>query len=163
GRILGDSFKAFRDQQGGADPAVRALGALLPAVERLPARADPRVAEIERRQRGVRSVRKRLRGLLERFPEARRDLAGWLRTWEGEEHVDRLDALIAEQPWLLANWRAAPEEIDYRRFFDIADLVALRSQDDDVFHATHDLVIRLVRGGAVTGLRLDHVDGLWDP
>jgi len=79
------------------------------------------------------------------------------------EHVDELDRLINAQAYRLASWRVAGEEINYRRFFDINDLAALRMQDDDVFEATHKLALELLSGDVVTGLRIDHIDGLWDP
>jgi (1->4)-alpha-D-glucan 1-alpha-D-glucosylmutase len=72
-------------------------------------------------------------------------------------------ALAAEQRYRLCDWREAPEAVNYRRFFDIGDLVAVRAEREDVFAATHELLIRLVREGIVTGLRVDHVDGLADP
>ena len=76
---------------------------------------------------------------------------------------DALEALLAVQPWRAAHWLAAADEINYRRFFDINDLAALRAQDDAVFEATHGLIRTLVDAGAVDGLRVDHVDGLIDP
>ena len=72
-------------------------------------------------------------------------------------------ALAAAQQYRLADWREAATAVNYRRFFDIADLVAVRAEREDVFAATHDLLLRLVREGVVTGLRVDHVDGLGDP
>lgn len=74
-----------------------------------------------------------------------------------------LDELLATQFYRLVFWKQASEEINYRRFFDISDLAGLRVEDSAVFEAVHSLVLRLVREGAVTGLRLDHVDGLYDP
>jgi (1->4)-alpha-D-glucan 1-alpha-D-glucosylmutase len=72
-------------------------------------------------------------------------------------------AALPEQHYRLCDWREAPTAVNYRRFFDIADLVAVRAEREDVFAATHDLLIGLVREGIVTGLRVDHVDGLADP
>ena len=100
-------------------------------------------------------------------PGSRRAVDALLDEWSGEPgrsgSFDRLDALLADQAYLLAHWRSALYEIDYRRFFDIPDLVSLRMQDPEVFEATHRLVLGLVRRGAVDGLRIDHVDGLADP
>jgi len=76
---------------------------------------------------------------------------------------DMLEALINHQHYRLADWRIAAREIDYRRFFDITDLVSLSTEDPEVFDAVHELVLRLTRNGQVTGLRVDHVDGLFDP
>jgi (1->4)-alpha-D-glucan 1-alpha-D-glucosylmutase len=76
---------------------------------------------------------------------------------------DVLEALGNRQHYRLADWRIAAQEIAYRRFFDIADLVSLRAEDPAVFDAAHALVLELARRGQVTGLRVDHVDGLHDP
>ena len=77
--------------------------------------------------------------------------------------MDQLDALLADQSYRAAYWRVAGEEINYRRFFDINELAAIRMEDPAVFEATHRLLFRLVREGAVTGLRIDHPDGLYNP
>ena len=77
--------------------------------------------------------------------------------------VDALHELLEAQHYRLAYWRTASTELDYRRFFDINTLVALRQEDPQVFDATHELVLGLVRRGDVHGLRVDHVDGLRDP
>ncbi|MGH8579676.1 MAG: malto-oligosyltrehalose synthase, partial [Gammaproteobacteria bacterium] len=61
------------------------------------------------------------------------------------------------------HWRVACDEINYRRFFDINDLAALRMEDPEVFEATHGLVLELVGSGQIDGLRIDHPDGLYDP
>ena len=74
-----------------------------------------------------------------------------------------LDALLASQAYRLARWRVAADELDYRRFLDVNSLVALRTEDPEVFDATHRVVDGLVRDGWVDGLRVDHVDGMADP
>ena len=51
----------------------------------------------------------------------------------------------------------------YRRFFDIGDLIGIRVEDRKVFEATHSLILRLIEEGKITGLRIDHIDGLYDP
>ena len=76
---------------------------------------------------------------------------------------DELDRLLSRQNYRLAYWRSAREELDYRRFFNIETLVGLRVEDDQVFADTHETIGRLVRDGTVSGLRVDHVDGLRDP
>jgi (1->4)-alpha-D-glucan 1-alpha-D-glucosylmutase len=76
---------------------------------------------------------------------------------------DRLHDLLEHQPYRLANWRTAFDEINYRRFFDVNDLGALRMEDPCVFASAHALVLRLIAEGQVTGLRIDHADGLLDP
>jgi len=77
--------------------------------------------------------------------------------------ADALDTIVDAQHYRLAKWTVAASELDYRRFFDINSLVALRSERDDVFAATHGLIIGWTKDGIVDGLRIDHVDGLRDP
>jgi (1->4)-alpha-D-glucan 1-alpha-D-glucosylmutase len=76
---------------------------------------------------------------------------------------DDLDRLLVDQNYRLAYWRVATEEINYRRFFEINDLAAIRMECDAVFADMHELLLDLVAAGHVQGVRLDHVDGLYDP
>src|SRR5690606_16664813 len=61
------------------------------------------------------------------------------------------------------DWRVSGDEVNYRRFFDINGLAAIRVERPEVFDATHRLLLDLVAGGVVTAVRIDHVDGLYDP
>jgi (1->4)-alpha-D-glucan 1-alpha-D-glucosylmutase len=70
---------------------------------------------------------------------------------------------LADQAYRLSYWRVAADEINYRRFFDVNDLAAIRVEVSEVFRATHELILRLIREGLIGGIRIDHVDGLWDP
>jgi (1->4)-alpha-D-glucan 1-alpha-D-glucosylmutase len=63
----------------------------------------------------------------------------------------------------LVHWRRGPAEINYRRFFDVNELAALRVEDESVFHETHAYILSLVNDGTIDGLRVDHIDGLLDP
>jgi (1->4)-alpha-D-glucan 1-alpha-D-glucosylmutase len=76
---------------------------------------------------------------------------------------DALHELLESQAFRLAYWRVASDDINYRRFFDVNDLAALRVENEAVFEATHRLVLELVAAGALDGLRIDHADGLYDP
>jgi (1->4)-alpha-D-glucan 1-alpha-D-glucosylmutase len=76
---------------------------------------------------------------------------------------DALHELLDGQAYRLAFWRVASDEINYRRFFDINDLAALRMEKPEVFEATHAFIFELIREGAVDALRIDHPDGLYDP
>jgi (1->4)-alpha-D-glucan 1-alpha-D-glucosylmutase len=73
------------------------------------------------------------------------------------------ERILAAQAYRLEYWRAGRHAINYRRFFDINELVGVRVEDPRVFAATHSLILRLVREGKVSGLRVDHIDGLRDP
>lgn len=74
-----------------------------------------------------------------------------------------LAALIERQAYRPVHWRDGPAQLNYRRFFEIDDLVALRMDRDDVFEAAHRLLLRLIGERKVQGVRLDHIDGLLDP
>jgi (1->4)-alpha-D-glucan 1-alpha-D-glucosylmutase len=76
---------------------------------------------------------------------------------------DPLHELLEEQAYRLAYWRTASHEINYRRFFDVNTLAGLRVEDPEVFASIHQLLARLLREGRVTGVRIDHPDGLFDP
>ena len=76
---------------------------------------------------------------------------------------DALDELIGRQNYRLAFWKVAAEEINYRRFFAINELAAIRQEVPAVFNATHGLLLELIADGSITGVRIDHPDGLWDP
>ena len=76
---------------------------------------------------------------------------------------DPLHDLLEAQAFRLAYWRVASDDINYRRFFDVNDLAALRVENEAVFEATHRLVLELIGSGALDGLRIDHADGLYDP
>ena len=87
-------------------------------------------------------------------------------TWScrhAETDLDAIDALLGAQNYRLAHWRVANDELNYRRFFTVDTLVGVRIEDDEVFAAVHNLVLRLVSDGSLDGLRVDHVDGLLDP
>ena len=81
---------------------------------------------------------------------------------EGTERLP-LPELLAAQYYRLAYWRDARTELNYRRFFTISDLIAVRVERPEVFAATHATVLRLLREGVADGLRVDHPDGLADP
>ncbi len=79
------------------------------------------------------------------------------------ESAEGLGALLARQHYELACWRDGLQRINYRRFFDIADLAGLRTEDQTVFDATHAKLLFLVAAGSIDGVRVDHIDGLRDP
>ncbi|MDQ3696972.1 MAG: malto-oligosyltrehalose synthase [Gemmatimonadota bacterium] len=85
------------------------------------------------------------------------------RHFAGDDGRRRLRTLLDRQHYALAFWRRAARDINYRRFFEINDLVSLRAEDPNVFDETHALVLRWVRDGDLDGLRVDHIDGLLDP
>lgn len=88
-------------------------------------------------------------------------LAALLASYREDWHS--LHRLIEQQHYRLANWRVAADDINWRRFFDINELVGLRAEHPDVFRASHAYLLQLMEEGLIDGLRIDHVDGLADP
>lgn len=113
------------------------------------------------------TAKAQLRELAEADPGVKSSIEAAMRELEGKpgepESFDAFHALLEQQVYRLAYWRVAAEEINYRRFFDINTLAAIRVEIPEVFEAAHQLVFALLSRGDVTGLRIDHVDGLWDP
>ena len=79
------------------------------------------------------------------------------------ESFNLLDQFLSEQLYRLSFWKVAAEELNYRRFFNVNELISLRMDDPKVFYHTHALIFKFVREGKITGLRIDHIDGLYDP
>jgi len=148
-------------------PTVLEFQSILTAIAHLPplTETDPEKLEELRREKEV--IKRRIAALYQTSPEARGaiDLAVWEfnGTVGNPQSFDLLDGLMDAQPYRLAFWRVAGEEINYRRFFDINELAAIHTETPEVFQATHQLILRFLAEGKITGLRIDHPDGLWDP
>jgi (1->4)-alpha-D-glucan 1-alpha-D-glucosylmutase len=82
---------------------------------------------------------------------------------QASDGFNLLHSLLSEQYYRLSFWKVTTEETNYRRFFNINGLISLRVEDEDVFLQTHRLIFNLVAEGKITGLRVDHIDGLYDP
>jgi (1->4)-alpha-D-glucan 1-alpha-D-glucosylmutase len=93
----------------------------------------------------------------------RANVAFYNGTAGARESFEPLHQLLERQPYRLAYWRVAADEINYRRFFDINDLAGLRTQHEEVLEVTHRKVLEWAANGKVTGFRVDHPDGLYDP
>jgi len=105
-----------------------------------------------------------LQGLAEMAPDAAARVVAQFNGTPGDPRsFDRLHGLLEAQAYRLAYWRTAAHEINYRRFFDVNTLAGLRVEDPYVFAAIHRLLADLLRDGRVTGVRIDHPDGLFDP
>ena len=145
------------------------LSSIVTALERLPSPDDRDLPDdaIELRYREYLVCRYRLATLVERVPEIGASIDAAVERLNGtpgdSRSFDLLDDLLNRQAFRLAFWRVAAEEINYRRFFAINTLAAIRQEEADVFNATHRLLLDLIADGAVDGVRIDHPDGLWDP
>jgi (1->4)-alpha-D-glucan 1-alpha-D-glucosylmutase len=143
------------------------LQSVLTALEYLPKRTETDPKRIAERIREKEIIKRRLERRCAEAPQVQHAIEKALAQINGEpgdpRSFDRLDELLNAQSYRLAYWRVAAEEINYRRFFDVNDLAAIRVELPKVFDAVHRLVLELVRTRAVTGLRIDHPDGLYLP
>ncbi|MBI1759851.1 MAG: malto-oligosyltrehalose synthase [Acidobacteria bacterium] len=143
------------------------LESIMFALEHLPPREELNPEKVKQRRREKESVKRRLSALVNSSREIRRALRRVVRSFngvKGEQHsFDQLEKLLAAQAYRLSFWRVAADEINYRRFFDVNELAAIRVEEPKVFTAVHRLVFRLLREGVITGLRIDHIDGLLYP
>ncbi len=140
---------------------------LLDAFARLPTRTAATAVERTIRYRDKEVHKRRLVRLCERSPEITHYIKQAVQRLNGTvgepASFDALDVLLDAQAFRLASWRVAVDEINYRRFFDVNDLAALRMEQPQVFETTHALIFELIDRGSVDGLRIDHPDGLYDP
>jgi (1->4)-alpha-D-glucan 1-alpha-D-glucosylmutase len=143
------------------------LQSILTALEYLPKRTETDPKRIAERAREKEIIKRRLERRCAEAPQVQQAIEKALAQINGNpgdpRSFDRLDELLNAQSYRLAFWRVAAEEINYRRFFDVNDLAAIRVELPKVFDAVHRLVLELVSTGAVTGLRIDHPDGLYLP
>lgn len=148
------------------NPAPPELESIITAIEHLPTRTETaaeRIAERVRERQIIRDRLARLCGETKDVADAIRSTLDRLHSREESERFDRMDGLISAQAYRLSSWHVAGEEINYRRFFDVNTLAAIRMELPEVFEATHQLLLELIDSGHVTGVRIDHIDGLAYP
>jgi len=165
-RVLAHAVRALAEL--GADPHhAQALRSITEALERLPKRTIRERSRIAERALAQEVAKGRLARLVRSNAQVAAAIDKAVSIFNGHPgepaSFDALHELLEAQAFRVAYWRVAQDEINYRRFFDINDLAALRQENDAVFEATHRLVAALVQGGSVDALRIDHPDGLYDP
>ncbi len=133
----------------------------------LPDRHDPTDEQIAQRDAAKENLKRRFVALCGNEPPVCDAIESVVRGFAGipgnSETFDALHQLLEVQAYRLASWRVAPDDINYRRFFDVNDLAGLRVENPTVFESTHRLLFELVGAGKIDGLRIDHPDGLRDP
>ncbi|MFO0896870.1 MAG: malto-oligosyltrehalose synthase [Pirellulales bacterium] len=147
-------------------PELLELDSIITQLENLPGRRELSTERVQLRYREQEVARRRLAALWkeEQVRQAIEQVVAEFNGAPGDSRsFDALDALLAEQSYRLSHWRVATDEINYRRFFDINELAALRVEDDQVFAAVHALILEFLKNDWITGLRIDHPDGLLDP
>ena len=165
--ILEPAAARLRDQLGPSHEHLAELESITTALSHLPGNTETDEAKIREREREKAIVKRRLSELMQASPEATEAIQTALidiNGRRGDPHsFDRLERLLESEAYRLSFWRVAMDEINYRRFFDINDLAAIRVEDPEVFSAVHALIFDLVSRGHITGLRIDHPDGLFEP
>jgi (1->4)-alpha-D-glucan 1-alpha-D-glucosylmutase len=143
------------------------LESILTALEYLPPRTDTDDEKIRERAREKEVIKRRISRLCRECPQVEESIELAIRQLEGRvgdaHSFDKLNELLDAQAYRLSYWKVAAEEINYRRFFDVNDLAAIRVENPVVFDTIHKFLFELLETRSVTGLRIDHVDGLRDP
>ena len=166
GQILAHRIDELEKQLGRSE-ALDELKSILFLLEHMPSRHEKDPARQEERRREKEVVKRRVATLFANSGGVRKHLEENVRIFNGvngkPRSFDLLDKLLDGQAYRLAHWRVSSEEINYRRFFDINSLAAVRMEDPEVFEHAHRLPLRLLAEGKINGLRIDHPDGLAYP
>ncbi|MFP5261119.1 MAG: malto-oligosyltrehalose synthase [Blastocatellia bacterium] len=157
--VIGHGLGDLRARLGRDHPGyVRALG-ITTVLKNLPREPAPQDVEASNAQMIL--AKEWLRDLYQKDDVIRRFIDGNVSTFN--EDAGLLDALLSEQWFQFTYWRVATKEVNYQRFFNINELISLRMEDEEVFRHVHRLVLGLLKEGKIDGLRIDHIDGLYDP
>lgn len=165
--ILRHGLDELEKTMPGDDPELSELLSIVTALDHLPPYTETDTEKIRERYREKEIIKRRLSNLYGRSSAMHSFINRNVLLFNGNcgvaESFDLLDRLLNEQAYRLSHWRVATEEINYRRFFDVNELAAIRMENPAVFGQVHQLIFRLIREGSVTGLRVDHPDGLYNP
>jgi (1->4)-alpha-D-glucan 1-alpha-D-glucosylmutase len=152
---------------GASSPDLIEFLSILTGLANLPPYTDASAESIATREREKGVLRQRLLRLVEESTATVQAIDLAVRQANGTPgspaSFDTLHTLLEAQPYRLASWRTAMDEINYRRFFDINDLAGVRVEHETVFQATHARIAEWIAAGWIKGLRVDHPDGLFDP
>jgi (1->4)-alpha-D-glucan 1-alpha-D-glucosylmutase len=167
GLILTHRLEALTRELGKGNSAILSLLGLITLVEHLPPRSLSSKRKLLERHRQKEILKKNLWLLSQENPLIKKFLDENIAIFNGcsgdPESFNLLDHLLSLQPYRLAYWRLSLDMINYRRFFSVNDLIGLRVEDLQVFEASHSLLFSLIREGKISGVRIDHIDGLYDP
>ncbi|MDH5511697.1 MAG: malto-oligosyltrehalose synthase, partial [Gammaproteobacteria bacterium] len=165
--ILHHDQARLERKMGEEHPLLSDYESLVTALRNLPERSQTYEARVKERRRDKEAHKRRLAQLVREHTDIRQFVEENVATFNGAGteagRFDLLHQLLEAQAFRLSYWRVASDEINYRRFFDINDLAGLRTENPEVFDATHRLIFDMIGRGQVDGLRIDHPDGLYDP
>jgi (1->4)-alpha-D-glucan 1-alpha-D-glucosylmutase len=160
--ILMYDLSRLREQLGRNHPLFIKLLGVLYMLKYIPSGAEGR-----ERYDQITFIKRMLWELWNESAEVKAFIEQNIETFNGEagktESFNLLDSLLNEQFFRLAYWKVGNEELNYRRFFTVNDLISLRVEDQKVYDTAHAFILQLVQEGKLTGLRVDHIDGLYDP
>ena len=166
-RILKHREHVLEKKLGSDSSSFQEYLGIVAALAALPERDSLTMDAAGERRLQVAGIKERLRQLFDTNREVQRFVRDNLGIFNGRRNhaasFRNLDRLLSEQNYVLAYWQNVNEGINYRRFFNITDLVGVRVEDPVVFEAIHAVVLQLMERKVVTGLRIDHIDGLRDP
>ncbi len=166
-KILKHREHVLEQKLGAESSAFQEYLGIVAALASLRERESLTIDAAGQRRLEVQGIKERLRQLYDANPEVRRFIKDNLRFFNGRRgdaaSYRDLDRLVSEQPYVLSYWQNVNEAINFRRFFTITDLLGVRVEDSLVFDATHQVVLNLIERKVVSGLRIDHIDGLRDP
>ncbi|HEY4053699.1 MAG TPA: alpha-amylase family glycosyl hydrolase, partial [Terriglobales bacterium] len=165
--ILSPAAEQMQQQVPATDHDLLELQSLISAFGHLPGREDPAPEKRQERVRDKEINKKRLAALCARSHQITALVEGAVAKINGVAgeagSFDALHELIKAQAFRLAYWRVAADDINYRRFFDVNDLAAIRQENEAVFARTHEFILQLLKEDKINGLRIDHPDGLYNP
>lgn len=145
----------------------QALTQYIAECKALPRRTELSPNRRDQRHQGVEKCKHHLTELCLNYPEIYNMILVNVACFNGDiaqpSSFNRLHHLLETQAYRLSYWKVATEEINYRRFFDINELAAVRMENDVVFDMTHQYLRRLIHNEQINGIRIDHPDGLTDP
>jgi (1->4)-alpha-D-glucan 1-alpha-D-glucosylmutase len=165
--VLRLGLDRLSEELGEEHPDLRELLSILTGLDHLPPFTETDPERIAERSREKEVLRERLARLVDRSPVILRHVRNTVAHANGTighpSSFDLLHQLLELQVYRLAYWRTASHEINYRRFFDINELAGLRVEREEVFVATHGWLAATLHRKLITGVRVDHPDGLYDP
>jgi len=143
------------------------LESIFTSLKHLPERTAVVPELRQERIRETKVVQNRIQTLIEQSPLVKKLLSATIQEINGKPaqsaSFDQLEQILDRQVFRLSRWKAASDEINYRRFFDVNELAAICTERKDVFEASHTFIFDLLTQEAIEGVRVDHVDGLYDP
>ena len=165
--ILNKGLGAFKERTQADAGAFKEVMAALDLLEELPTHTETEPSAVQKRRGLTAEIKRRLASLHASSQVFRSFLEESLHSLMGTKNDPEsffgLECLLMRQPYQLVFWQAGLREINFRRFFDVNELVGVCVEKEDVLQATHAMIFDLTAQGKVAGLRIDHIDGLFDP